>query len=365
MAQKGYNPDPKMWVDSSIHESDVRFLNVREKPFRLYGFYNPLGENEFKRLPDEIGKNVSEGVAALYRNTAGGRVRFSTDSRYIAIRAVMPDAAGVPHAQMPLSGSSGFDLYLDDPVDGSSRFVQPFMPPSDLKGGYESILYFSDRRTRHFTIHFPLYANVRDLFVGIEETASLGEGVPYRGSLPIVYYGSSITQGGCASRGGMAYEAIISRRLNLDFINLGFSGSGKAEDRIIDYMTTLPMCAFVSDYDHNAPSPEYLRETHHKLYRAIRKAHPNVPYLMISRPDFFWNHDPSHAVGSEERRNVILDSYHAALNEGDENVHFLDGETFFGKDLDYTADGTHPNDRGFARMAEVIGDRLSRLTILP
>ena len=365
MAQKGYNPDPKMWVDSSIKESDVRFISVREKPFRLYGFYDPLGEPDFKRLPDEIGQNVSKGVAALYRNTAGGRVRFSTDSRYIAIRAVMPDAKDLPHSQMPLTGSSGFDLYLDDPDGKASHFVGPFMPPAHLSGGYESIIEFGDRRVRHFTVHFPLYANVQELFVGIEESATLGEGLAYEKEPPIVYYGSSITQGGCASRGGMAYEAIIARRLNRDFLNLGFSGSGKAEDLIIDYMTTLPMRIFVADYDHNAPSPDYLRATHQTMYQAIRRAHPSVPYLMISRPDFVWYHDPSHEKGSIERKKVILDIYQAARDAGDENVYFLDGEEFFRGNTDYTVDATHPNDLGFARMADVIGDCLAEILSRP
>lgn len=347
------HPDPNLRVDAAINKPDVVLYDVRKPPFSLYGFYRPLEEPQFKRLPDEIAEATNPGVAQLYLDTAGGRVRFSTDSDYIAIRAEMPKVTRFSH--MPLTGSAGFDLYIDDPESGVSRFRKNFTPPYGMVDGYESVVNLPDRRTRYFTIHFPLYSQVKNLFVGVREGSSLGPGLSYREKLPVVYYGSSITQGGCASRPGNAYQNTISRELHLDHLNLGFSGSGKAEDVIVNYMTTLPMLAFVSDYDHNAPNAEYLRATHRKLYDAIRAAHPDIPYIMLTRPDF-----DSHLRDSRRRRDVVMDTLRHARENGDDNIWFLDGSSLFrGHYTDAcTVDGTHPNDLGFAYFAEKVGDEL-------
>src|SRR5690554_3472256 len=116
--------DSNLKVETSINEPDIRFLDVRQKPFRVYGLYNYKNEPVFKRMPDEVAAATSEGVAQLNLHTAGGRVRFSTDSRYVAIKAIMPFVTKFAH--MPLSGTSGFDLFIDE---GSiSTYYGTFMP---------------------------------------------------------------------------------------------------------------------------------------------------------------------------------------------------------------------------------------------
>ena len=143
--------DRNMAIESKINEPDVCFYDVREAPFEVYGLYNYKNEELFKRLPDEIGKNVNPGVAELYLNTAGGRVRFSSDSLYVGIRAVIPET-------------------------GISRFHRAFRMDVNIKDGYEAILKFKERKLRHFTIHFPSYSNVRTLLVVLHQDATLGEG---------------------------------------------------------------------------------------------------------------------------------------------------------------------------------------------
>ena len=352
-------PDRLMWGEADIKETDVRYYDALEAPFQLYGFYKPHEERGYKRLPDEIGQNVNDGVASLYTNTAGGRVRFSTDSQYVILRAQMPKVTKFAH--MPLTGSSGFDLYVDDATGRRSAFHGIFRPAVGMKDGYASILKFKTPGMRYLTVNFPLYNDVTSLEIGLQEDAAVGEGLPYRNTLPVVFYGSSITQGGCASRPGNCYENMISRRYDLDYINLGFSGSGKAEDLIVDYMAGLKMSAFVADYDHNAPTVEYLRQTHCKMYQRIRERNPDLPYIMISKPDFF-NHEENAIL----RRNVILDTYRFALEQGDQNVYYIDGEGFFKGEWEdcCTVDTTHPNDLGFHFMAESIGNTLGKL-ILP
>lgn len=354
--------DVNMKGSSDIKRDDIVYYDVRQKPFDLYGFYKPESEDVFKRLPDEVARATSKGVANLYKCTAGGRVRFSTDSDCVVIRTKQPKISRMYHATLQMEG--GFDLFLDDPVSGESVFYDIFKIPYDTVDGYTAIVKFYNRKTKHITINFPLYGEVSDLWVGLCEGATLGKGARYRNEKPVIFYGSSITQGGCASRSGNAYPAIISRRLNIDYINLGFSGNGKAEEAIVEYMSGLDMSVFVSDYDHNAPNIEYLRDTHYRMYEKIRAVNPDLPYVMISRPDFCKTGN-----GTAEcifRRRVILDSFYKAYVEnGDRNVYFIDGEGFFnGEYADCaTVDGTHPTDYGMVCMADTIGNVLRKIEI--
>lgn len=347
--------DKNMAVEKTINEPDIAFYDVRQEPFEVYGLYNYRTEPNFKRMPDEIAQTVSKGVAGLAYHTAGGRVRFSSDSAYVAIRAEMPKIGRMPH--FALTGSAGFDLYVDDPATGITRFHKEFRPDFNFTGGYESIVRFSGKRLRHFTLHFPSYSRVSNLQIGLQQDATLGEGMKYRNDKPVVYYGSSITQGGCASRPGNTYENVIAQRMGLDYINLGFSGSGKGEPAMADYIASLDMMAFVCDYDANAPTPEHLRATHLPLYRAVRAKHPDIPYIMISRVHV--DHDYEKTIAC---RDVIYDTYRYAREQGDRNVYFVDGEGIFrGKYANMcTVDGCHPNDLGFALMADAIGATLER-----
>lgn len=334
---------------ATFNEKDICFHDVRSDPFMVYGLYHYREEPTFRRLPDDIAQRTSAEIRTLAKNTAGGRVRFSTDSPFVAIKALMTDITRFPH--MTLAGTSGFDLYEDK--SGKGTFIGTFMPPVDIKDGYESIIRFSDCRMRSLTIHFPLYNGVDVLYIGLKSDALIGYGAKYVMERPILYYGSSITQGACASRPGNSYQNIISEKLNCDHINLGFSGSALAEDSIVEYMSTLDFSIFVSDYDHNAPTVKHLKNTHEKMFLTIRNNHPDSPVIFISRPNFEFDIEDSIA-----RRNVINQTFLKALSGGDKNVFFIDGERLFGNENRdaCTVDGCHPNDAGLVRMAEVISD---------
>ena len=261
---------------------------------------------------------------------------------------------------MPHTCGCGFDMYIDCEDHPMSKYYGSFVPPYYCAQGYESVLDFPDRKKRYITINFPTYHNVDALYIGLADGSMVGEGKKYRVEKPAVFYGSSITQGGCASRPGNTYQAILSRRLDMNYINLGFSGNGKGEDLIVDYMANLDMCAFVSDYDHNA-SDEILVVTHKKMYQKIREKHPDIPYIMMSRVDA-----DSGSNGYSQtrlRRKIIHDTFAYALEEGDENVYFIDGEGIFRGPYEdcCTVDSIHPNDFGFLRMAEAIEATFPRI----
>lgn len=341
--------DSNFKVESNIKESDIRFYDVKQAPFEIYGVFYESGK--FRRLPEGIAKTVSAGVYSLHAHTAGGRVRFKTDSSYIAIHVKMPGIGKMPH--FALTGSAGFDLYV---CDGDERYVKTFVPPFNIQGGYESIIYFESTQMREITINFPLYSEVGEFYIGLRDGANVCEPKRYQTKKPIVYYGSSITQGGCASRPGNSYQSIISRRLNADYINLGFSGNAKAEPEIAEYIANLDMSVFVYDYDHNAPTVEHLKNTHEKMYLTIRKANPDLPIVLMSRPKFSLSDD------DKQRYAIIKKTYDDAKARGDENIYLIDGVTLMAMAKDEgTVDGCHPNDLGFTSMAKAVGDLLEKI----
>lgn len=340
--------DTNFKVETKLGKEGIRFYNVLHGAFKIHGVFMEGGK--FRRMPEVIASTVSEGVQRLHSNTAGGRVRFKTNSTYVAISAKMEAVGKMPH--FALTGSAGFDLYEDN------VYKKTFVPPYDIEDGYESLAELESADMREITINFPLYSDVKELYIGIDENAEVLEPSPYANEAPVVYYGSSITQGGCASRPGSSYQSIVSRRCNLDFVNLGFSGNAKAEDEMIDYIKNLDMSIFVLDYDHNAPTIEHLRATHEKLFKAVRSQKPDMPIIMMSRPKHRLTED------EKERRHIVQTTYNNAIMAGDKNVYFIDGEAL--TELcgnDGTVDNCHPTDFGFASMAKAVGDVISKIIV--
>lgn len=327
---------------------DTVFFNVLEEPFKVYGLILPENEDDvYRRIPLSVAKATSEGVVPLSHHTAGGRVKFRTNSPYVIIRSNQPVVGKMPH--FAFTGSIGFDMYKKE--NGVDWYVNTFVPPIDVSKGYESKKETGINKETDITIHFPLYSRVQSLEIGLKAGCTLKPAKGYKYDVPVVYYGSSITQGGCASRPGMAYQNIISREVDCDHVNLGFSGSAKAEEAIAEYIAGLKMSVFVYDYDYNAPNGEHLKKTHHRMYKIIRDKNPELPIIMVSAP----NGRPDASV--IYRRDIIKASYEQALNEGDKNVWFIDGGEMmkFPGGNEATVDNCHPTDLGFRRMADVIG----------
>ena len=344
-----FNIDKNFAVKTNIEKDDIKFYNINAAPFSIYGI--TLENGRYRRMPEKVAQSVSEGVSCLHANTSGGRVRFVTDSGYVAISAQICGPGNRPH--FALTGSSGFDLHCDN------SYVKTFIPSCDMEEGYESVIELGEKKLRNLTINFPLYSDVLKMYIGVSNDAVLKEAPPYVSSKPVVYYGSSITQGACASRPGRCYQNIISRRFNCDYINLGFSGSAKAEDEMAEYIKKLDMSIFVYDYDYNAPTVEHLKNTHEKMFKVIRSENPSLPIIVLSRPKVKLSEKEI------ERRNIIEATYKNALDAGDENVYFIGGETLMELCGDEgTVDGIHPTDFGFASMAKVLGDVIEKNNLL-
>ena len=339
-------------IDKNIASQIVRYegmkvYDVQEAPFKIYGLMQQ-SSGKFERIPQQIADKVNVSVQQLNSNTSGGRIRFKTDSKQIIVNAVLPTVCHFPH--MPLTGSSCFDLYAD------GEYVNVFRPDffdktKDGTARYDAAIFLGERKMRDIIIHFPLYNEVRDVFVALEEDATVLRGELYEIMKPVVFYGSSITQGGCASHPGNCYPAIISRRLNCDYVNLGFSAGCFGEQIMAEYIGGLEMGVLVYDYDHNAGDIGLLEASHETYFRTIREKKPDVPIVIVSAADRF--------LGQQENRwNIIRRTYDNAVKNGDKNVYLLDGDEIYkevGVDL-CTVDSIHPNDLGFWCMANKVGE---------
>ncbi|MDR1904209.1 MAG: SGNH/GDSL hydrolase family protein [Treponema sp.] len=350
----------KNFLAEKLGGVDISFYDAREKPFRIYGLMYSPEQGLFHRFPLKLAQSISEGVGELVTHTSGGRVRFKSDSPYVAIKCLMRSRTEFPH--MPQTGTSGFSLYVDGLF---YRVFTPSLPiPVDADKGYEGIVHFPDSRMRDITIYFPLYNGVDGLLIGLEKNASPLAGGTYTHTKPVLFYGSSITQGGCASRPGLSYDAIACRALDSDYINIGLSGSCRAEPPMADYLSGLDISVFVYDYDHNAPDYSYLGKTHFAFYERFRKKNPSVPIIMMSRPDIR-SEIPNTAAADDikKRLELIRSGYHRGIASGDSNIFFINGEDLFGEeDFDScTVDSCHPNDLGFTRMAKTFVQVLKKI----
>lgn len=343
--------DKNFVIDNAVNKEDIIWYDSKKcASFMVHGLI--IEDGVFKRLPSKIAKTVSNGVFACHIGTAGGRLSFETDSPYIAI-SMKGNLPKMSH--MANTGSIGFDLFVDD--GNGLDYYSTFIPPKDAEKDYDSIIEFKDRCIRKILIHFPLMIGVDELYIGIDKSSVLNKYSPYRNDLPIVYYGSSITNGGCASRPGNAYPAIVAQKYPVDFVNLGFSGSAHGEQEMAEYIAHLPKSAFVLEYDHNDCSkPELLKLRHYDFYKTIRENNPELPIIIMSAPYSEKNKDML-----KTSRQIVLETYEKANNNND-NVYFIDGMKIFG---DYNScalvDGTHPNDFGFVKIAEAVLDILKEL----
>jgi len=342
--------DTNIKVATTLNKDDIIFYDTTKSPFSIHGV--TMDDGMFRRLPESVAEATSPGAVYVHTMCAGGRVRFVTDSPYIAISCKTPEAKKM--SRMATTGTAGFDLYVDN------RYFKTFVPPDDVETGYDSLIELgSVHKMREICINMPLYTVITSLYVGVKEGSEIKEAEPYRVTTPVVFYGSSITQGGCATRPGMTYQAILSRRFGFDFVSLGFAGNARAEDEIIEYIKTLNMSMFVLDYDHNAPDCAHLEATHEKMFKAVRAAKKDIPIIIMPRPVYTPTKD-------EINRSIIVQrTYQNAIDAGDKNVYYIDGKTLTAlcKD-DGFVDACHPTDLGFFSMAMAIGKLIEKEKLL-
>ncbi len=343
--------DENFRQNAAYDEENTTLYDCTQPPFSLRGVFFDKEADCFLRMPVEIANAVSVGVGWLNKNTSGGRVRFSTDSTNLTLIVQYEKLEGLWH--MALTGCCGFALCEHE---GEKEIFRSSLGPlwGDQTGYVRKVKL--PQGMREYTLYFPLYQGIKRVYIGLDKGARVGEGKAYEAIPPILYYGSSITQGACATRPDTLYQGFICKRNNVDFINLGFSSGAKAEKVMIDYMAGIDCSVFVCDYDYNAETVEYLQETHYRAYAQYRAKRKTTPILFISRPNF--PRDEETAI----RAAIVRGTYEKAKEAGDENVYHIDGRTLLEKEWENcTVDGLHPTDLGFYQMSLKIGDKIDEI----
>ena len=304
----------------------------------------------YHRLPDDAESKVRKAVWGLSRHAAGVKLRFKTNAEEIKVRYVVSGRKEMPH--MPATGVSGLDLYQKKHeqwiwVRGNYYFADTIQ--------YTFNILTNDKGEKDYDLYLPLYNEVTFLEIGVEGNAAFSFIEKSDAELPVVVYGTSIAQGGCASRPGMAWTAILERKINKPLINLGFSGNGQLEEPLIDYMSSIESSLYILDC-----LPNLVRDTFSEeevisriIYsvKELREKRPNTPILLVEHAgytDELINRERRESYQS--RNEWSKEAYSQLILEGIEEIYYLDKETI-GLSMDGTMDGTHPSDLGMDQYA--------------
>ena len=360
MARNIYEIDKNLVQQTDLPEGTVVY-DILNPPFKVYGLYKASETGLFERGSREIqaDENVGEGARTLMRNTAGGRVRFATNSKTVAICVKLPNRTVFSH--MTQAGIAGFDMYAE--CDGGNRHVKTFLPPEDVNAlEYTNVFTFEEKKMRELTIHVPLYNDVEKVYIALDEGAELREPRPYKNEKPIFFYGASSEQGCSAARPGMCHTNILSRWLDSDTVNFAFSGSDKGEPALAEYIAKQPMSVFVHCYGPNSPSLSYYAETYYPFYKIIREKNPDLPIILMANLVATGIKDPSYVKKVTHRREIVMKAYLKARAEGDKNIYFIDGFSARGFEAEEgTVDGGHATDISYNNMAKSMYPLLRKL----
>ena len=319
----------------------MKTLHYYEKPIGLHGIPNFEKTGILERLPEDV-RNEVPTLQFLGRRPAGARLRFKTNAKNFSIRIFFEK----------ISVDIGMSIYAAQSaaVMIGKRYAGFVLPIKQYQEPEAYGEFKKDDTLEQITVFLPRNVVVTDIILEFPDDAEILPADPYTYDKPLLYYGSSITEGAHVSRVTNGYNALLSAWLDTDYYNLGFSGSAKGEEPIARFIASLDISAFIMDYDHNAPDAEHLEKTHQKFFNIIRNAKPDMPIIIMTRPDFDYDAE------CPKRREIIKKTYQDAKSAGDNNVYFIDGETFFGnEDRHYcTSDLIHPNDLGMYRMAKTI-----------
>jgi len=342
--------DPNMSLKKADADGIIWF-DPREESFELSGFEWIKEDSVYRRLPINPAWEIREAVDQLANHTAGGQVRFRTNSKRILVKVELREQSGMYH--MPATGQSGFDLYM---LDGEKqRYMKTTRFHHDTIRYQVELFNTNEAQTKAFTLNFPLYNGVNSVWIGVDQGATLEAPPAFKQTGKVVVYGTSITQGGCVGRPGMAYTNILSRLLDMQFVNLGFSGNGRGEPALAHLITQIPETrCIILDYEANAGVS--IKETLGPFVDVLREKHPDIPILIVSKIRYAYD-----LVGSTpynqwmELRDFQRELVNKRRSVGDKHIHFLDGFTILGEDYDEcTVDGVHPNDLGSMRIANAL-----------
>lgn len=312
------------------------------------------------RFPKELESQISADLWGCSLQTSGARIRFASDTTSLGIAgSYAPYDPHMAMNNMCRIGQAGVDVYAN------GRFWMTVFPEEEPEiekrffGG-------AARQVREFTVYLPLYHHFTFQHLSFDDEATLAPPAPFAVPKPVVFYGTSITQGGCASRPGLSYQAMLCRELNLDFANLGFSGLGKGEVEVAKAIAQIDAACYVLDYGQNNPTVEDFASVYPPFLAEIRAARPDTPIVLTTPIPYtgeLW--DQEFRAFQERRREVVRAAYQAQVAAGDKHVWLVEGHDLLAPGGDGQVDGGHPNDLGFVSLAQGLRAPLCRALGLP
>ena len=289
----------------------MKTYSYQDTPIQVFGVVDFEKKGKLQRLPDALIEKIPR-LDKLGRRCPGARIGFRTDAETITVKITFET----------LSVDAGMSIYACQSAAvfagerPSSRFLGLIHPSSYEQKTFEKTLK-KESVLEDITVWLPRNEIISDIEITVDDEAVMLPPTPYQYAKPILYYGSSITEGGCCESITNGYNAIISRHLDVDYYNFGFSGNARGDLHMAEYIAGVDMSIFVYDYDHNAPTIEHLEQTHEPFFRVIREKNPNLPIVMMTRPAITYTKD------CKMRRDVVRATFEKALRAGDQNVYII------------------------------------------
>ena len=349
--------DPNMAQRNAVVTNGVKWIDGRFLPIEGRVFDDV--EHYYDRLPSNVTEKVNGGVRSMKRHTAGMQFRFRTDSKKLTFKWV-PYDRNLAMDHMPSTGMSGIDVYRFDGEKSEWRYVKTGRIWDGVNGGSFGIDWTPGEAC---LVNLPLYNGIRSFSLGIDPAASV-ESAPARRSgvvKPVVFYGTSITHGGCASRPGLAFVNIVGRDLDVPVVNLGFSGSGWMELEMSEHLTRIDASCYVLDCLWNMDDAK-VAANYEPFIRNLRAKRPGVPIVMAEQCDVY--------CGEPNGKDRFIRALYGKLKAEDpgwfaqvfcgaeakwDGLVYLPKDGMYVGDGEGTVDGCHPNDWGMMSMAKAFG----------
>lgn len=347
--------DPNFAVKDPASDTlwyDVSHLTVEGKGWNdTASFYD--------RLPSKAQAKVREPVWELSHHSAGICVRFMTNATAISARWKLRfQPLGMPH--MPATGVSGLDLYFKN---GKRWRWAAVGRPELFPDNSVTMLSGLTGKRRHFMLYLPLYNGVDSVEIGIPPKASMAPAPAMTRQQPICFYGTSIVQGGCASRPGMAHPAILGRWFDSPVINLGFSGNGPMDLEMAELLGEIDSSVYVIDCLPNMTAP-MVTERAQSFVKKLRAVRPQTPIILVENITYqnAWL-VKGNAARSIDSNKELKAAYQALIAGGVPGLQYVEGSRLYGSDSEATVDGAHATDVGFLRMAKALQPVLRRVLL--
>lgn len=311
----------------------------------------------FDRLPARAEKTVRPAVWNLSHDSAGMVVRFVSNSPTISAKWSLT-RSNLNMWHMCSAGVSGIDLYRKT---GEHQWTWVGVAgPTGVKTEAQ-VANNLPTSSAEYMLYLPLYNGVKSIEIGVKPGSTL-QSAPIRADKPIVFYGTSITQGACASRPGMCHVAMLGRRFDRPVVNLGFSGNGRLEEPLADLLAEIDAAVYVIDCLPNLPDAKDVSANGAAFMARLRKLKPDAPVLLVESLSYpRMQTDPKMRARVEAHRAALREIYDRAIQSGDKNIVYLPGDALLQGDTDATVDGTHPTDLGFAHQADAFEKALMPL----